>query len=296
MSKWGMQKSLCTSQWKAPHTHTQGMQGILLGNFSILDCHFCHSMRGFWQYWTSVQSRLHFCIIDMEYSILMQNQIIMESYWCNKGYLIYTSPSKAAVNVQNKKGVLTSLKWACRKTVIWDSWSWVAFVSGLSRCTERDWSVHFDTLYMFFCWSIQALFFELVLFLYYYETITKAKFINRITVEHEKHEDGLDKKGEVVQSVNILVWPRPFLSLSQWWPLPGLHRDSPLMQSWIKHGTGSEAHNLASDRKPPLPWAYKLEDSCKHNPGVSISTNGWWDTSASLLIEVGYFFTERSSN
>ena len=42
----------------------------------------------------------------------MQNQIIMESYWRNKGYLkiIYTSTSKAAVNIKNKKGVLTSLK------------------------------------------------------------------------------------------------------------------------------------------------------------------------------------------
>ena len=28
---------------------------------------------------------------------------------------------------------------------------------------------------------------------------------NRITVEHEEHEDGLDKKDEVVQSFNILV-------------------------------------------------------------------------------------------
>ena len=28
---------------------------------------------------------------------------------------------------------------------------------------------------------------------------------NRIAVEHEKHEDGLDKNGEVVQSFNIIV-------------------------------------------------------------------------------------------
>ena len=30
---------------------------------------------------------------------------------------------------------------------------------------------------------------------------------NRIAVEHEKHKDGLDKKGEVVQSFNIIVCP-----------------------------------------------------------------------------------------
>ena len=30
---------------------------------------------------------------------------------------------------------------------------------------------------------------------------------NRIAVEHEKHEDGLDRKGEVVQSFNIIVCP-----------------------------------------------------------------------------------------
>ena len=34
---------------------------------------------------------------------------------------------------------------------------------------------------------------------------------NRIAVEHKKHEDGQDKKGEVVQSFNIIVCPRPFL-------------------------------------------------------------------------------------
>ena len=34
---------------------------------------------------------------------------------------------------------------------------------------------------------------------------------NRIAVEHEKLEDGLDRKGEVVQSFNIIVCPRPFL-------------------------------------------------------------------------------------
>ena len=30
---------------------------------------------------------------------------------------------------------------------------------------------------------------------------------NRIAVEHEKHEDELDRKGEVVQSFNIIVCP-----------------------------------------------------------------------------------------
>ena len=34
---------------------------------------------------------------------------------------------------------------------------------------------------------------------------------NRIAVKHEKHEDGLNKKGEVVQSFNITV----FLEMTQ---------------------------------------------------------------------------------
>ena len=33
----------------------------------------------------------------------MQNEIIVESYWRNKGYLIYASTFKAPVNIKNKK-------------------------------------------------------------------------------------------------------------------------------------------------------------------------------------------------
>ena len=41
----------------------------------------------------SVQSRPRFCIIDAEYLILTQNEIIVESYWCKKvtSYIIITS-------------------------------------------------------------------------------------------------------------------------------------------------------------------------------------------------------------
>ena len=38
----------------------------------------------------------------MEYSIEMQNEIIVESYWCNKKVTSYISSSKAAGNSKSK--------------------------------------------------------------------------------------------------------------------------------------------------------------------------------------------------
>ena len=42
---------------------------------------------------------------------------------------------------------------------------------------RRDWSIHFDVLYMLLCRSINAWFVDFVLlFLFHHETTTKAKF------------------------------------------------------------------------------------------------------------------------
>ena len=102
-----------------------------------------------------VCSRQRFCTTDTEYSIMMQN-------------LIYTSTCKAAVNIKNKEG-------AWNKHVKWLSFQnmclWVTFVSGLSCSTERDWSVHFNALRTFFCWSILKLcLLNLFFFFIHYET------------------------------------------------------------------------------------------------------------------------------
>ena len=40
-----------------------------------------------------------------------------------------------------------------------------------------------------------------------YQKLSSFSMRNRIAVEHEKHEDGLDRKGEVVQSFNVIVCP-----------------------------------------------------------------------------------------
>ena len=51
-------------------------------------------------------------------------------------------------------------------------------MSGVPRNSERDWSVQFDVLHTLLCRSIHASFVDFVLlFLFHYETTTKAKFI-----------------------------------------------------------------------------------------------------------------------
>ena len=69
----------------------------------------------------TVQSRPSFCIIDTEYFILMQNEIIVEWYWWKKELTSYASTSKVAGNNKNKFwkiGELTSPKWVRKMTVI----------------------------------------------------------------------------------------------------------------------------------------------------------------------------------
>ena len=80
---------------------------------------------------TSVQSRLRFCVIDTEYSILTQNEMIVESHWRTKRnkqkpkkqVTSYITTSKAAGNNKSKLKqicVLTSLKWGREMTGISD--------------------------------------------------------------------------------------------------------------------------------------------------------------------------------
>ena len=47
----------------------------------------------------SVQSRPGFCVIDVQYSTLMQDEIIVEANWCKK-VTSYISSSKAAGNIK----------------------------------------------------------------------------------------------------------------------------------------------------------------------------------------------------
>lgn len=62
-------------------------------------------------YKSSVQSTPHFCIMDTEYSVVMQNEIIMESYYPKivTSNFNYLSISKTVIS-KYKIGVLTSLK------------------------------------------------------------------------------------------------------------------------------------------------------------------------------------------
>lgn len=64
--------------------------------------------RGSTYYKCGVQSRPHFCIIDAEYSVVMQNEITVESYY-SKIVTSNISTSKTVIS-RYKIGVLTSLK------------------------------------------------------------------------------------------------------------------------------------------------------------------------------------------
>lgn len=106
----------------------------------------------------SVQSRPHFCIIDIEYSILTQNKMIMESYWCKKKkqkkliYLIYTvSNSRVADNNKGKflkKFVLAGLKWARKISDISDYTCTSTFC--VKRSFTQNWSVIFKIMFQLY--------------------------------------------------------------------------------------------------------------------------------------------------
>ena len=71
-------------------------------------------------YKSSVQSTPHFCIMDTEYSVVMQNEIIMESYYPKIVTSNFNISISKTVISKYKIGVLTSLKWGYRMTVISD--------------------------------------------------------------------------------------------------------------------------------------------------------------------------------
>ena len=132
---------------------------------------------------------------------------------------------KRLLNIQvlpKRQSILKKKVWllAWNKCTKWLSFQttclWVVFVSGLPCGTERDWSVHLHVLHV-------LRFFKLCFFFIHYETTTKAKFIYL-----RKREWQLNLKSTkmswiikivklmiVVQSFNIIVWPRPFLKLIQ---------------------------------------------------------------------------------
>ena len=102
---------------------------------------------------------------------------------------------------------MCSLAW--NKHAKWPSFQstslWVASVSGLSHCIEKDWSVPFDVLHALLCRSIHALFVEFVLFLYSLRNNNKStkKAWIRMAVKLL-----IVWMISVVRSFNIIVWPR----------------------------------------------------------------------------------------
>ena len=142
MMKWGKQKSLCTSrQWKAPHTHPQAMWGIIkiAGDFRSFRLSLLQGMRVFESFRLSLLQGMR--VFESFRLSLLQGMRVFESTGpvFNQGcilasltkifdsdaksnyrgvilmqqrlpHIIYTSTSKAAVYLKNKKGVLTSLK------------------------------------------------------------------------------------------------------------------------------------------------------------------------------------------
>ena len=114
----------------------------------------------------NVKSRQRFCVIDAEYSN-------SDAKWNYRGVALMQK-RLPQIQVLPKQQSLLKIKKVCslawNKHAKWLSFQttslWVAFVSGLSHCTERDWSVLFDVLHMLICQSIHALFVKFVLFLY----------------------------------------------------------------------------------------------------------------------------------
>ena len=138
-----------------------------------------------WEQSASVQSRLHFCIIIAEYSILTQNEIIGESYWQEKNlpHKFVLLKQRATINNKSiffkKIGVLTGLKWACEITIIsgyvLTNSFWVKQSMQL-RETETYISTFF--IHVLFCLSIHAFFVDFVLlFSFHHKMTTITKFI-----------------------------------------------------------------------------------------------------------------------
>ena len=114
----------------------------------------------------SVRSRPRFCVIDSEYSILTQNEMIVESYWhkkkrTKKQVTSYISTFKAAGNFTvNLKNYVSLLAWNQRAKwlAFYTMCAQVLFVSGIPCNSERDRSLQFQrswyvlfVAFVFFC-------------------------------------------------------------------------------------------------------------------------------------------------
>ena len=140
--------------------------------------------------------------------------------------------------------MLTSLKWAHEMTVSSDCMCLrVVFVSGIPRNSRRDWSIHFDFFALpinsrFICWRCWFVFVSLCQmttkdkFTFYVKdngswtwkawrwagwgcpTVTFEKSVRWVNLQNFKSLLVIVWMISVVQSFNIIVWPRPFLK----WP------------------------------------------------------------------------------
>ena len=119
-----------------------------------------------------------FCVIDVEYSLLTQNEIM--SYWRKREVSLYVSISKLTGN--NKSKLWKNYGWAYRPemTVISDfvhtsNNFWVRHSTQFQEGLERTfWLSAYVALLIdlrFICWLI------VLLFLFHYERTTKSKFI-----------------------------------------------------------------------------------------------------------------------
>ena len=121
MMKWGMEKSLCTSQqWKVPHTHTQvacveplatqantqAMRGIIkiAGDFRSFRLSLLQGMRVFESTGPVFNLGCIFAsLTKIFYSDAKSNYHGVILTQQRLPHIIYTSTSKAAVNIKNKK-------------------------------------------------------------------------------------------------------------------------------------------------------------------------------------------------
>lgn len=88
-------------------------------------------------------------------------------------------------------------------------------MSGIPRNSERDWSVRLDALRTLLCRSIRASFVDFVL-LFSFHHWNGNKSYGHFLRKREWHLKLKNMKMyvRVVQSLNNIVWPRPFLT----WP------------------------------------------------------------------------------
>ena len=127
----------------------------LLGNrdgvvVRALASHQCDP--GFDSWTCSGQSRLRFCVIHAEYSILTQNEMIVGSYWRKRKkqtknpQKLYISTSKAAGNnkskFQNQYVCLLALYEHAKWLVFQTTFVRVLFVSGVPIPRETGRSIH----------------------------------------------------------------------------------------------------------------------------------------------------------